>query len=783
MQNALTPYANTDLAGFSGSGTYPGGITGGHPPAYDSGGAMSFRDLLRIAGRHKTMIISIVAIATLGVLIWQLTLPTMYRATAHVQVELINEVGANQADEDSRNAQRVANAASLLSSRSAAERVIQDLGLLSDPEFLSELGNPGATGTELEQLAINKLLSMVEIGFEANSDLIEISVTSRYPELAAKIANQVSPSVREVRNAKGNERRTNLLADLEAEQEQRGLEAKEAAQRVADFRQGHRMLVGAGGSEDLQQLNRIATQAAAASAQRAGSSAQSSGVVAANSIRSSALASSAALQQLERQHAELISEQSRLGTSFGPNHPDVKRVSSQLATVEQNMMIERQRAQAATADVMAADAERSNQMARSEAARDAAQAARLQGIAASVESKAYQNTANSVELEELVREANLADDSYKAIAARVEQVRAQMQMEGVSSSIVSPAVPDYDAISPTPLKMTVLAFLGSTIIAFLIALMREFMDDRLRTSAQVRRNFGLPTFGMLPLLSAGHDATEPEESPVIKNPQSLFAEVSRAAYCDIRAMHEGSDAQVILVSSPLPGDGKSTVSLALAAAGVAMGDRTLILDLDLRKPGYLQKLQNNMPSPDLIDIISGRARLDSLLPEPSGASSDREGDASPSTRDITLLSAHRPVEEPAALLSSPKLTALLHELRERFDLIVINAPATLAVRDARGMCHFADQSVMVARWGRTTIEQMNAALELLSYQVSGIIFDHVDYAQHARHRYGDSVQFYVDSSDYYSDDIRHPAGLGGHLRSLGRRLRDMFGRRPEAEAA
>ena len=57
---------------------------------------------------------------------------------------------------------------------------------------------------------------------------------------------------------------------------------------------------------------------------------------------------------------------------------------------------------------------------------------------------------------------------------------------------------------------------------------------------------------------------------------------------------------------------------------------------------------------------------------------------------------------------------------------------------------------MVAKWGRTTSEQMRAALQLLSFKPQGVIFDHVDYADHARRRYGDSVQFYVASSDYYT---------------------------------
>ncbi|MDD3800501.1 MAG: Wzz/FepE/Etk N-terminal domain-containing protein, partial [Novosphingobium sp.] len=349
---------------------------------------MSLRDLLRVVNRHKTLIAVIVAICTLSVLVYQLFSTPMYRSTAQVQIELIDAVGVNQADVDSRNAQRVANAVRLHRSRSAAERVIADLDLLHDPDFLREVGQPRLQGDQLKYAAISKLLSMLSIAAEPNSDLLVISVTSTSPELSAKIANQFPASVRAVRNVKGDERRDQLLASLEEEQHKRGVAASEAAKKVADFRSENHMLVGAGGADDLAQFNLIAAQAASANAMRDGSAARSGGIASAAGIQSTATASSAALQQLERQYAELISERSRLTSSYGPNHPDVQRVTSQLATVQSNMEVEREKARSAAMQVARADAARTTQMARSEAARDAAQAARLNGIMAAMEGQA-----------------------------------------------------------------------------------------------------------------------------------------------------------------------------------------------------------------------------------------------------------------------------------------------------------------------------------------------------------------------------------------------------------
>lgn len=735
---------------------------------------LSMRDIVRLIERHRLMIMLIVGLTTLAVLVHQLLSPTLYRSTANVQVELIDQVGNNQADVNSRNELRVANAVRLYRSRSAVERLIKDLDLFNNPDFRAELGGRELNGRADKQAAINKLLQMISVTAEEGSDLIAISVTSRSPTLAAEIANQFPASVRAVKYSKSDERRRELLASLMEEKERRAEAAQEAAKKVADFRTENHMLMGAGGEEDLSQINRVAVAAAAASAARAGSAARSAGVSAAAGMRSTAQATSPALQQLQRQQAELVAEQARLASAFGPNHPDMVRVQSEMETVSRAMEQERSNAIAAAQDVAQAEGAQMAQLARSAAADDAARASQLQGVVSSLTSAAYRNASNSGKLEQLVRESRLADKAYTDIAERGELVRAQMQLEGVSSSVVSPAVPDYDPVAPTPVKFVMVAFLGSGIISLLLALAIELIDDRLRNAIQIRRHFGLPTFGMLPKITGGV-SSEIEQSPVIQKPQSLFAEAARSAYSEVRALHATSGAQSILITSPLPGDGKSTVSLTLAAAGVALGERVVVLDLDLRKRGMLQQVQDELDSIDIVDVITGQADLNNLL---SDLSSDRligHHAEQVSPHRIVLLSATKPVVDPAAILTAHRLTRLLNDLRDRFDLIVVNAPAALAVRDARAMCDFTDYTVVVTRWGRTTIDQMRATLELLGEQVAGVIFDSVDYAEHARRRYGDSVQFYVESSEYYTDQV--PARI-----TIMRQLKRLFSWRPLSSA-
>ena len=207
-----------------------------------------------------------------------------------------------------------------------------------------------------------------------------------------------------------------------------------------------------------------------------------------------------------------------------------------------------------------------------------------------------------------------------------------------------------------------------------------------------------------------------------------------------------------------------------------MGDRAVLVDLDLRKLGLLQKLQHELDTPDIVDVMSGRVELDNVLEDHTNRpllDGPEEISDLDETNHIVLLSAKRPVSDPAAMLTARRLNVLIAELREKFDLVVINAPAALAVRDARAMCEFADHTVVVTRWGRTTIDQMKATIETLGGRAAGVIFDQVDYADHARRQFGDSIQYYMESSGYYTDAVPPRMTLFGQVRRF-------FTRRPEA---
>ncbi|MDB5713864.1 MAG: lipopolysaccharide biosynthesis protein [Sphingomonadales bacterium] len=707
---------------------------------------LTVRQLWQILRRHRMLVGLIVGISLLVTIMTQILATPVYEATATLQVELTDNAGANQAEIAARNQQRVANEARTYSSRALAEAVVRDLNLIRDKRFMNA---PAVlTGKESDDLireATSKLQETTRIESNAQSDFIDIIAHSSSADLAARIANQFPISLRKQKHNDRDKRRQRVVVALDEATQSLAREVSTAEQRVADFRRAHGMLTGAGGVEDLQQLNRIATETASASGMQAAMAARSAGLSRAASLHTTAGATSPLLQQQQIAYDNLMREKAKLSGTYGPDHPDMVNIGAQISELTAAMNQERAAVIAASQAVASTAAAREAQIAQSEAASATARAGQLQSRLGLLTSKAYQNTSSAVDLNVLERKAEVARQVYLETAGRAQAVSAELLTTGVNSSLVSPAVAAMLPISPAPKKAIVSALFGSLMLSFLLVFGLEMFDNRLRTGDQITRLFGLPTFAMFPLMLQDMDMA-PDESPVIREPQSLFAEVARSFHAEVAQLAVDGGAQSVLITSPLPGDGKSTIALSLVAAASAMGRRAIVVDLDLRRPGVLHRIQQQSDGPDLVDYLTGSVDPQKLLPVPSEAGGGR----TIATFHPAVLSSREPVLDPASLVRVSHINAMFAQLRSQFDLIVINAPATLAVRDARTLVDVADSTIMVVNWSTTTIEQTRAALLLLHNKVAGIVFNKVDYAEHARRGYGDAVEFYSESSSYYT---------------------------------
>ncbi|BAV65642.1 succinoglycan biosynthesis protein ExoP [Sphingobium cloacae] len=718
--------------------------------------SMSARQVLKIIRRHELLLGAIVFVAVLVVLVAQLLTTPVYEATATVQVELNDDSGSP--DMAARNQQRVSNEAGIYRSRALAERVVQDLKLAHDPRFVDSPLKEGAVldSRRLTRLA-GRLLARTSVSNVKDSDFIEITVRSASPEMASEIANQYPVSLAAYRAAMRDERQGKIVRQLDDERDRLAAEAHQAEQAVAGFRRSHQMLTGAGGSEDYAQINRIAVEAASAAAMRAAQSARAAGVSRAVSNISTANASSSLLEQQRRQLDDLTRTRTEMAMTYGVEHPRMLGLDAQISETLGGMQKEQARVNAAAQAQAQADAAREAGMARSEAAASASRAGQLEGTLHAITGKAFANTAAMVELNALERNAETARAAFLSMSTRAQQVKASLAAAGIHSRLMSPAAIPENPVAPRPKSATFAAFIGSLILGLLIVFGIELTDNRLWNAEQIFHQFGLRTFAMLPEL-AGDAVTSAKANPVLQDPQSLFAEVARGLGSEVADLAIPGQAQTVLITSPITGDGKSTVTLTLLAAAVAMGRRAIVIDLDLRRPSdsVLRSTEERGGMPDLIDYLSGTAEVANLLPAPAQAAPPAEGARSAPTYEPVVISAREPARNPVALMRLGRVRELLEKLRQQYDLIVINAPPTLATRDSRMLMETADQTLLVVRWGKTTTEQVRAAMQVLQKPVDGVVMNRVDYAEHARRGYGDPVQFYMASAEYFEGEMPRP---------------------------
>jgi Uncharacterized protein involved in exopolysaccharide biosynthesis len=703
---------------------------------------LSPHQLWSIFRRHIGLVAGIVLTCVAVVLVVQLSQEDLYEATATVGVELNDSTGANQADA-ARNLQRVANEARIYRSSALAERVVKDLALNSNPAFT------GGESMSVER-ATRILGRRTRVISTNDSDFIDIAVRSTSPLLAQRIANQYVDSLRELRGTRRQDRRDKLLRDISVERDRLAAELGEAEKAVADFRRDHRMLIGAGSAEDYQTINNLAAEAASAAALNAAGAARAAGVSSAVQARTSADATSPVLQQLEREKADLARQRSDLAVSLGSNHPKMKRLDAQIEQVDRNLSDVRFSVVSASMARNSADATREQRLAASEAGAASARAGVLQAQLGAITEKAFSSNRNNVDLAVLDRKAEVAREAYLTTAQRAQTIRAELDTTGVASSMVSAATVPDTPVAPAPVKAALATFVGSLMLAMLLVLVIEMFDNRIRNAEQLQKLFALRTLAMLPKLDKALP-TELNDNPVLADPGSLYSEVARALLGEVNDLAVRPGQQTVLVTSPMPGDGKTSVSLALAAAASASGRRAIIVDLDLRRPdtGALRAMQQASPHPGLIEYLTGTAEMPDLLPAPERWEATDDNAVTPVHTPV-VLSTDRPVPDPAAIIRGQQLGNLLTQLRSRFDLIIINAPAVLTVHDARLLTRAADCSLIVVRWGKTTIDQMKNAMEKLQTGVSAAVINQVDYREHARRRYGGWVDHYMGAERHYT---------------------------------
>ncbi|MBN8559294.1 MAG: polysaccharide biosynthesis tyrosine autokinase [Leptolyngbya sp. UWPOB_LEPTO1] len=331
--------------------------------------------------------------------------------------------------------------------------------------------------------------------------------------------------------------------------------------------------------------------------------------------------------------------------------------------------------------------------------------------------QAQQLPITSRQFTDLQRELTVATESLNRLLQMREMFQAEVAQKTVSWQLITPPGSPQVPLTSTPQNLLVGALTG-LLAAAAVAFLLEKLDNTFRSSSDLKRQAKLPLLGAIPHYpslyeSSGWSAMLNRSNAANSSMQFLFSEAFRSLNTTIRHLNAKSPRKSIVISSAQSGDGKSTISLFLAQAAAAMGQRVLLVDADLRSPqiSTLLDLPNQIGLSDLLlDNFDFNSVINPITPQAQDGSAlmriaGRGG--------LFVLPSGPIPDEPTELLSSQKMQVLMEDLQAAFDLVIYDTPPVLNLADSSLLASQAGGLILVATLRKTIRSAVMDAIENL----------------------------------------------------------------------
>jgi len=672
----------------------PGSRVGPELAGRPAAGVLDFATLVRIIHQWRWLILSAAVLGLAAAIIITLLTTPIYRARVTLEV---NPPSVEILDEKSRERQvtpstwdYVATQVGLLSSRSLAERVAQELNLANNAEFVGTDGDPS---TRLK-IATSRVAGGLAVRPPDEGQLISFTYDSESPQMAATIANAIADAFIN----------SNLQRRYEASAYARNFLERQIARTRADLERSERQLVsyaqaqgiintgsgdGSGQGNDgtsLQGQSLVALNQALADATARRVAAEGAYRQAAAAGATSEVAASS--QPLRQTRAALEAEYQEKRTLMKPDHPEMLSLRSRID--ELTRQIARETSQVASA--------RSNTLLAEYRAALAAERA-LQGQVAALRGSVLDLRGRSIQYTIFQREVDTNRALYDALLQRYKEVGVAGGIGAAPVSVVDKAEPPGGPYKPN-LPMNLALGLGLGLVGGVGAAVGfEFLNDTIKTREDVRNKLGIACLGAIPK-TAGK-ATFVDE---LRDPSSAVSEAYSAVVAALRFSTESGIPKALLVTSARPGEGKSSSALALAQNFSRRGKKVLLIDGDLRKPTF--------------KAASEKTGLTQLL-----TNEDSVGDHIVKTQydDLWLLPCGPLPPNPADLLATNRFQQIIRDASSHFDVVVIDAPPALGLADAPLLAAAAGNVMFVVESGKTRTAAALEAIEQLESSGAHII--------------------------------------------------------------
>lgn len=360
----------------------------------------------------------------------------------------------------------------------------------------------------------------------------------------------------------------------------------------------------------------------------------------------------------------------------------------------------------------------------------------------SSEYKLYKQRANILpkleqQQRELERQLKAAQSTYEILLQKLQEVRVAENQNMGNARIIESALAPEKALLFKPVMILAAGMLLSVVLSSGTIAVLEAKDASVKTLKEARELFGYTFLGAIPSLAKkATDGKNGETTaialPVRDTPRAPIAEAFRMLQANLK-FSSSDKLKVILVTSSVPGEGKSTVSANLGAAIAQLGNRVLIVDADMRRPRQ-HHIWEKANTEGLSDAIVGQVDYQSAIKEV--------------LPKLHILMAGATPPNPVALLDSIQMTSLIDNFAKSFDFVIIDAPPVLVAADALMLGKMTDGLLMVARPGVVSSNTATTARDLLQssgQKVLGLVVNGVILENES-----DSYYYYV--KDYYMEE-------------------------------
>jgi capsular exopolysaccharide synthesis family protein len=689
-------------------------------------------DYVLILRKHFWLIASFPIALVTFVTIATFRMQPVYQATTRIEIDRENTNFLPFAANDPYDLYQdledyIETQSKILVSETLAMQTIKSLNLDQDARFGASPEHSGAlevtaskTTGQVPPPALADFLGGLSVKRVPNSRLLDVTFATTDPKLAAAIVNAHVNNFIE-QNFRSRYEATTQASNWLANQldELKGkVEASEDA-RIKYERENQIWTIDEKQDVTTQKLADLNRDLTEAQADRINKEAVYELAVAGNYDAIPAVRESPVIQESLKRQGELSDQYTEALNQYGPKFPKVVRLQAQLKDL---------------ADVIAAEKKNSGTQIEAEYRASRERELLLQRALNQQKNEAASMADKMVQYNILKREAEANKQLYDGLLQKLKEAGITAGLRSSNIRVIDPALIPTSPSRPNKSRNIFLAALVGLVGGIGLALIREYLDNTVKNPDDVESLSRLPSLAVVPEFpsSAGYvtgrfqkflrgSRNGVEERVALlahSDPQSQISEAFRALRTSLLLSQPDQPPQILLVTSALPHEGKTTATVNIGVTLAQLGDNTLLIDADLRKPGITRALHmKNGDSAGLSSYLAGVSALENVTvshPLIKNLHTIPTGPVSPNSAD---------------LLSSHRLSQMMSELRKKYKFIVIDSPPIMAATDAVILSAVVDGVLLVVRSGQTPKEAFTRTRNLLNSvksRVLGVVLNAVD---------------------------------------------------------